>query len=157
MLKIVKIFGISLVVVSFLLLIAFFGTLGLGTGTIDSTAGEAMHVPLLTDAVFLWTYVLFAAAIVVALAAAVYKFIKASVSNPKSALRAVIPLLLFVGIFVVSFFMGSGERMEIIGYEGTQNEGIWAQVTDMFIYTTYTLLVLIILSIVGSKIYTALK
>jgi hypothetical protein len=47
--------------------------------------------------------------------------------------------------------------MEIIGYEGTQNEGIWAQVTDMFIYTTYTLLVLIILSIVGSKIYTALK
>jgi hypothetical protein len=36
----------------------------------------------------------------------------------------VIPLLLFVGIFVVSFFMGSGERMEIIGYEGTQNEGI---------------------------------
>ncbi|HOG05017.1 MAG: hypothetical protein ACOX7E_02000 [Paludibacter sp.] len=157
MLKTVKIFGISIVVISFLLLIAFFATLGLGAGTIDSTAGEAMHVPLLTDAVFLWTYILFAAAIVAAFAAAVYKFIKSSISNPRSALRAVIPLLLFVGIFVVSFFMGSGERMEIIGYEGTQNEGIWAQVTDMFIYTTYTLLVLIILSIVGSKIYTALK
>ena len=115
-----------------------------------------MHVPL-NRCGFLWTYVLFAAAIVVALAAAVYKFIKASVSNPKSALRAIIPVLLFAGIFIISFFMGSGERIDIIGYEGTQNEGIWAQVTDMFIYTTYILLVLVILSIIGSKIYTALK
>ena len=155
--KTVKIFGISLVVVSFLLLIAFFATMGQGTGTMDSTAGEAMHVPLLTDAVFLWTYVLFAAAIVVAIVAALVKFVKSSISNPKTALKAVIPLLLFIGIFIVSFLMGSGERMEIIGYEGTQNEGIWAQITDMFIYTTYTLLVLVLLSIVGSKIYTAFK
>jgi len=155
--KTVKIFGISLVVVSFLLLIAFFATMGQGTGTMDSTAGEAMHVPLLTDAVFLWTYVLFAAAIVVAIVAALVKFVKSSISNPKTALKAVIPLLLFIGIFIVSFLMGSGERMDIIGYEGTQNEGIWAQITDMFIYTTYTLLVLVLLSIVGSKIYTAFK
>jgi len=137
MLKTVKIFGISIVVISFLMLIAFYATIGQGTGTIDSTAGEAMHVPLLTDVTFLWIYVLFATAIVVAIAAALFKFTKSSLSNPKSALKAVIPVLLFIGIFIVSFFMGSGERMDIIGYEGTQNEGIWAQVTDMFIYSTY--------------------
>ncbi|HQB28185.1 MAG TPA: hypothetical protein PLO29_04465 [Paludibacter sp.] len=157
MLKTVKIFGISIVVISFLMLIAFYATIGQGTGTIDSTAGEAMHVPLLTDVTFLWIYVLFATAIVVAIAAALFKFTKSSLSNPKSALKAVIPVLLFIGIFIVSFFMGSGERMDIIGYEGTQNEGIWAQVTDMFIYSTYILLALVILSIIGSKIYTAFK
>jgi len=116
-----------------------------------------MHVPLLTDTTFLWLYILFALAIVVTLGSAVVKFTKSSISNPKTALRAVIPLLLFIIIFVVSYSMGSSEKIDIIGYEGTQNEGIWAQVTDMFIYVTYTLFVLIILSIIGSKIYTALK
>jgi len=80
MLKTVKIFGISIVVISFLMLIAFYATIGQGTGTIDSTAGEAMHVPLLTDVTFLWIYVLFATAIVVAIAAALFKFTKSSLS-----------------------------------------------------------------------------
>ena len=157
MLKVIKSIGISLVVISFLLLIAFFATMGQGSGTIDSTAGEAIHVPLLTDAIFLWTYILFVTAIVVTIIVAFFQFIKSSISNPKSAFKSIIPILVFAGIFIVSYMMGSGEKMNIIGYEGTQNEGVWAQVTDMFIYTTYTLLVLVILSIIGSRIYTALK
>lgn len=157
MLKVIKSIGISLVVISFLLLIAFFATMGLGTDTIDSAAGEAIQVPLLTDAIFLWTYILFATTIVVTIAAALFQFVKSSISNPKSALKSVLPILVFVGIFIVSFMMGSGEKMSIIGYEGTQNEGFWAQATDMFIYTAYTLLALVILSIIGSRIYTTFK
>jgi hypothetical protein len=68
-----------------------------------------------------------------------------------------IPILLFAGIFVVSYLMGSGERMSIIGYEGVQNEGTWAQISDMFLYTVYTLIVLIIIVIAGSRVYSALK
>lgn len=155
--KFIKITGLSLLIASFLLLIAFFATMGQGTGTLDSAAGEAMHVPLLTDTVLYWSYILFIIAIVVTIAFALYKFTKSLISNPKSALKSFIPIVFFVGIFVISYFLGSGEKMDIIGYEGTQNVGVWAQVTDMFIYTTYTLLVLIILAIVGSRIYASLK
>ncbi len=155
--KLIKITGLSLLVASFLLLIAFFATIGQGTGTLDSAAGEAMHVPLLTDTVLYWSYILFVIAIVLTIAFALYKFVKSLISNPKSALKTLIPLVIFAGIFIVSYLLGSGEKMSIIGYEGTQNVGFWAQVTDMFIYTTYTLLVIIVVAIVGSKVYTSLK
>ena len=157
MFKTIKIAGISLVLISFLLLIAYFATFGKGSGTIDSAAGEAIHVPLMTDVVLYWVYALFAFAIIVSIAAALVGFIKSLISNPGAALKSLIPLVLFAGIFVVSFLLGSGEKMSIIGYEGTQNAGTWAQVSDMFLYTIYTLFVLIIVTIFGSRIYTALK
>jgi hypothetical protein len=157
MLKTVKFIGISLVVLSFLLLLAFFGTLGQGSESLTSASGEAIHVPLLTDAIIYWGYVLFALAIVVAVGVALVKFVKSLISNPASAVKAIIPIILFVGIFVVSYLVGSSEKMTIIGYEGTQNEGMWAQVSDMFIYTFYTLFAVLILTIFGARIYTSLK
>lgn len=157
MFKTIKILGLSLVLLSFVLLIAFFATFGEGSGMIDSAAGEAIRVPLMTDVVLYWVYALFAVAIVVSVAAALFVFIKSLISNPASALKSLIPIVLFAGIFVVSFIFGSSEKMSIIGYEGTQNEGVWAQVADMFLYTVYTLIVLIVVAIAGSRLYTALK
>lgn len=157
MFKAIKYIGISLVVISFLMLLAFFVTIGQGGETIESAAGEALPVPLLTDALIYWTYFLFGAAIVITIVVALSQFIKSFISTPGKAIKALIPVLLFVGVFVVSFFLGSGEKMNIIGYEGTQNVGIWAQISDMIIYTTYTLLAAVLLTIVGARIYTALK
>ncbi len=157
MFKIIKIAGISLVMISFLLLIAFFATFGQGSGMIDSAAGEAIHVPLMTDVVLYWVYGLFAVTIIVSISAALFVFIKSLISTPVIALKSLIPIVLFAGIFVVSFIFGSSDRMSIIGYEGTQNVGAWAQISDMFLYTIYTLFVLIVLTILGSRIYTALK
>jgi len=157
MFKAIKISGLIMLVVSFLLLIAFYATIGQGSESIASAAGEAIHVPLLTDTIIYWLYILFGIAIVVTIAMALIQFFKSMISNPGSALKSLIPIVLFIGIFVVSYLLGSGERMSIIGYEGTQNEGTWAQITDMFIYTVYTLLVLVVLAIAGSRIYTALK
>ncbi|MDO9634432.1 MAG: hypothetical protein Q7J05_05220 [Paludibacter sp.] len=157
MIKIIKIVGISLVVISFLLLIAFFATFGQGSGLIDSAAGEAIHVPLMTDVVLYWVYVLFAVTIIVSIASALFVFVKSLISTPAAALKSLIPIVLFAGIFVVSYIFGSGDKMSIIGYEGTQNVGTWAQISDMFLYTIYTLFVLIVVTIFGSRIYTALK
>lgn len=157
MFKAIKIIGLSLILISFLLLIAFFATLGQGSESVASAAGEAIHVPLLTDAIIYWIYILFGVAIIVTIAMALVQFIKSMISNPGAALKSLIPIVLFAGIFVVSYLLGSGEKMSIIGYEGTQNEGSWAQIADMFIYTIYTLFVLIVVTIFGSRIYTALK
>lgn len=157
MLKTVKFLGLSLVVLSFVLLIAFFLTLGQGGESLTSASGEPIHVPIMTDTIIYWGYILFAIAIMVAVGVALVNFIKSLISNPGSAIKTIIPVILFIGVFALSYFMGSGERMSIIGYEGTQNEGLWAQISDMFLYTLYTLLVVLIISIFGARIYTALK
>lgn len=155
--KVIKITGITLVVVSFLLLIAFFATLGQGTATIQSAAGEAIQVPLLTDTIMYWLYILFGVAILLSVGVAIINFTKSLMSNPVKALKALLPIIAFAGIFLVSYLVGSSEKMTIIGYDGTQNEGAWAQITDMFIYTIYTLFALVVLAIFGSRIYSALK
>jgi hypothetical protein len=157
MLKTVKFLGLSLVVLSFVLLLAFFLTLGQGGESLTSASGEPIHVPLLTDTIIYWGYALFTLAIVVAVGVALVNFVKSMIASPASALKSIIPVLLFLGIFAVSYFMGSGDRMSIIGYEGTQNEGVWAQVSDMFLYTFYTLFVVLIVTIFGARIYSALK
>jgi len=153
----IKIAGISLVVISFLLLIAFFATLGQGSESIDSAAGEAIQVPLMTDVVIYWLYVLFGVALVVSVVFALIKFVKSLISNPVAALKSLLPIVLFGAVFLISFLAGSGEKLSIIGYEGTQNAGIWAQLSDMFIYTIYTLFVALIVTIFGARIYTSLK
>lgn len=157
MLKTAKFLGLTLVVLSFVLLIAFFLTLGQGSESLTSASGEPIHVPLLTDTIIYWGYLLFGISIFVAVGVALVNFIKSFIANPGSAIKMIIPVVLFIGIFVVSYFMGSGERLSIIGYEGTQNEGLWAQITDMFIYTLYTLFVVLIATIFGARIYTSLK
>ena len=157
MFKAIKIAGLALVIASFALLIAFYATMGQGSETLANASGEAIHVPVLTDTVIYWIYILFSIAIVVTIAMAMYQFAKSMIANPANALKSLIPIILFAGIFVVSYLVGSGDKMSIIGYEGTQNVGVWAQVSDMFIYTIYTLFVLIIVTIVGSRLYTALK
>ncbi len=157
MLKTVKLIGLALVILSFLLLLAFFGTLGQGSETLMSASGDAIHVPILTDTILYWTYFLFVLVIVVAVGISLYNFVKSLIANPGNALKSIIPILLFLGIFVISYLVGSGEKMSIIGYEGTQNEGIWAQVSDMFLYTFYALFVILIVTIFGARIYTSLK
>jgi len=157
MLRTVKIIGLSLIVISFLLLIAFFATLGQGSESIESAAGESMHVPVLTDAIIYWSYILLGVTIFVTIFMAVIQFIKSLKLNPGSALKSLIPIVFFFAVFIITFFLGSGEKMSIIGYEGTQNEGVWAQITDMFLYTSYTLMAVLILTIFGSRIYTSLK
>lgn len=157
MLKTIKIIGLTLLVVSFLLLIAFFATLGQGTESIASAAGEAIHVPLLTDTILYWSYILFGVAILVTVLMAIIQFVKSMKLNPGAALKSLIPIVIFAAIFVVSYLLGSSEKMSIIGYEGTQNEGVWAQITDMFLYTSYTLMVVLVLTIFGARIYTSLK
>ncbi len=155
--KTVKIIGLVLLIASFLMLGAFFATLGQGAEALESPSGEALLVPLLTDTLLYWAYGLFGLAIVSAVGIALVKFVKSLITTPGKALKALIPIIIFAGIFLVSFLMGSQDRMSIIGYEGTQNEGLWAQVADMFIYTVYALFTLIVVAIAGSRIYVSLK
>lgn len=152
-----KIPGISalvLVAVSVVLVVLIY--VG-GTGNPINFAGESLTVPRFTDALLYWTYGLMILAVCITILGGVYNYVKDFISNPKSALKSLIPLALFALIFIIGWNLGTGEKMQIIGYEGTQNQGFWAQFTDMVIYSTYALFIAIGLTIIGSRIYVSLK
>ena len=119
--------------------------------------GELLTVPKYTDTLLYWSYFLIGLIVVITLLLIVLGFVKNLVANPLSAIKSLIPLIIFVLIFVVAWSLGSAEKISIIGYEGTENEGFWAQFTDMIIYATYALFIAIIGTIAGAGIYTKLK
>lgn len=153
--KIPAIAALLLVFVSILLVLLVY--VGGNADSIKDGAGEEMIVPKFTDALLYWTYALVGAVLFITLFMAGLGFIKTLVTSPVSALKSLIPIALFVVIFVIAWNLGSGEKMTIIGYEGNGNEGNWAQFSDMVIYSIYALFAAILLTIVGSSVYTRLK
>lgn len=153
--KVSGIVGVLFVIVSILIVLLMY--VGGKADPILNAAGEEMTVPKFTDGLLYWTVFLFGLALVITIVGALVTYGKTFVQDPKAASKSLIPLVLFVLIFVISWNLGSGERMSIIGYEGVQNEGDWAKFIDMVIYSIYALVSLALLSIVGSRIYTSLK
>jgi len=152
-----KIPGISaLILVSISVILVTLIYVG-GKGEPINFAGEALDVPKFTDALLYWTYALMLLAVCITILGALFNYIKDFINNPKSALKSLIPIALFVLIFIIAWNLGSREKISIIGYEGTENEGFWAQFTDMVIYSTYALFAAIGITIVGARIYVSLK
>lgn len=118
---------------------------------------EALDVPKFTDPLLYWCYVLIVLTIGITILLTFVGFIKTFIESPKSGLKSLITIAVFVIIFVGSWFLGSADKISIIGYEGTENEGFWAQFTDMLIYASYALFIGIAVTIVGSSIYKKLK
>jgi hypothetical protein len=153
--KITNILALVLILISVALVLwMYVGGVEPGKLTVGA---EEFSIPLATNPLLYWTYILLIAAVAVTLVFAIWTFVKKVTTNPKSALKTIIPLAIFALIFIIAWNLGTGERISIIGYEGTQNEGIWAQLSDMFIYGIYILLAGLVLTVIGSRIYVALK
>lgn len=118
---------------------------------------EALTVPKFTDPLLYWSYFLLVLIVVITIGFTLIGFVKQLIETPKSALKTLIPIALFAVIFIASWFLGSSEKISIIGYEGTENEGFWAQFSDMIIYSCYTLFAALVATIIGSSIYKKLK
>ena len=60
----------------------------------------------------------------------------------------------FVVLALVCWFLGSPEKIHIVGYEGTDNEGAWAQLADAVIYACYFLIVATLGTMIWGYIHT---
>jgi hypothetical protein len=118
---------------------------------------ESLTVPKFTDPLLYWSYLLVVLTIGITISLTIYGFIKSLIVSPAAALKSLAPLILFAIIFIISWFLGSAEKISIIGYEGTENVGFWAKFSDMLIYSSYVLFVGLILTIVGASIYRKVK
>ena len=142
-------FAISLVVSG----IFIFG----GSMEIEGNAGEMLSTFVHTDLFLNWTYILFALSVVITLFAAISSFITTFRKNLKKGIGTIVVLVVFAFVFVVSWFLGSPEELTIVGYEGTDNVGFWAQYSDMCLWATIIFSVATILALVGSTLYSKIK
>jgi len=119
--------------------------------------GNPWDQPFFTDALLDWAYILFGLAILITLVVTVKQFIEMFKISAKKGLTALAVILAFAAVFVISWSLGSSETINIIGYDGTDNTGLWAQFADMCVYSMYILAIGTILTIIGTAVYSKIK
>jgi len=146
-----------LVMLIFGIIAACFLFFGGNTAEGYEVAGDILAVPNFTSLFLGTNYVYFLAAILVTLVFVVVAFAGNFKKDKKKALFTLGVLVAFVLLFVVCWFLGSPEKLEIIGYEGADNQGFWAQLSDMMIYACYALVAGVLGCIIWGAIYTRVK
>lgn len=151
LISLIALFAISLVIA-----VMFF--LGLGNAEfVSPNTGEAMTDSTFTDPYIFWAYIMFGIVVVLTVVFAIVNFVKGFIDNPKKGITTLVVLVIFAGIFLVSWALGSDAKIDIIGYEGTDNVGFWARFSDMIMYTAYTLIGATFVALIGSWIYNKVK
>ena len=113
-------------------------------------AGDELAVPKFTNLFLNWNYILFGIAVLVTLVFVVAGFCRQFKADKKKALFTLCVLIAFVLLFVICWFLGSPEKIQIIGYEGTDNQGFWAQLSDMMMFASYALVCGVILGSIAA-------
>ncbi len=120
-------------------------------------AGDILNIPVFTNLFLNWNYILLTLAIIVTICAVVASFTLKFKVNRKKAISSLIILVAFVLVAVLCWFLGSPAEMHIVGYEGTDNVGAMAQMSDAIMYLTYILLAGLICTICWGAFYTHIK
>ena len=116
-----------------------------------------MSQPVFTDMLLYWAYALLAITIVALIIFAIFGFIHSLKVNPKGAIRGLLVLLAMVVVLGVSYFIGSGELLNIPGYDGGDNNPGTLKVVDMWLFTMYFMLAIAIGAVLISPILSRKK
>lgn len=149
-----KISLLVLLILSVIIGIVFYAA---GSSGSIEVGGESLDIPTYTETLMNWAYFLMGLTVFVTLVSAVMQYIQTIKVNPKNAIKSVVSVGLLIVVLLVSFFVGSGEKMDIIGYEGVDNEGFWAQFSEMCLYSMYVLVAIALLAIVGTSVFKKIK
>ena len=126
----------SLLALGIVFIALFF--LGGSNGSLE-VAGDFLNIPRFTNAFLIWVYILLGLVILITLAVVVVEFANNWKTNRRKAYMTLGVVAGFILLALVCWFLGSPEKINIIGYEGTDNEGAWAQLADAVIYACYFL------------------
>lgn len=120
-------------------------------------AGDMLNIPVFTNLFLNWNYFLVCLVICVTLVAVIAAFVMQFKANKKKALASLAVVCGFIIVALICWFLGSPEKVNIIGYEGADNVGPMAQMSDAIMYLTYILLVGLLGTICWGAIYTRIK
>lgn len=107
----------------------------------SETNAAGLTEPANTPALMYLMYGLFALCVAVTIIAAVIQFGAALKDDPKAALKSFLGFILLVVLLIVTYNMGSDETV-VLGGGVTYDNKFMIKVTDMFLYSTYVLLVI---------------
>jgi heme/copper-type cytochrome/quinol oxidase subunit 2 len=107
-----------------------------------------MSQPKFTDIVLYWAYTLLVITIAVLVIFALVSFLKQLKNAPKNAMSGLLAILALVALLVVAFIAGDGSLLNIPGYDGTDNQPRTLKITDMWLFSSYVMLVLTFLAII---------
>ena len=130
--------------------------LGGSEGSLE-VAGDFLDIPKFTNVLLYWIYALVVLVILVTFGFVLAKLVETFKVDPKAGVRSILVVLAAVGICALCWFLGSPEKMEIIGYEGTDNVGNMARLSDAIMYLVYILTASTVAALVWGVIYTKVK
>ena len=130
--------------------------LGGSEGSLE-VAGDFLDIPKFTNVLLCWIYVLVALVILVTFGFVIAKLVETFKVDSKRALTSVGVVLGAVVLCIICWFLGSPEKVEILGYEGTDNVGNMARMSDAIMYLVYILTASTVAALVWGVIYTKVK
>lgn len=122
-----------------------------------SNPGEEVKDPTYTNLLLNWIYVLFALTIIATILFGIWQFLTQLKESPKSAISSLIAIVAFVALFLITYSIGNGTPLQLIGYDGEFNVPFWLKVTDMWLYSSYVLTVLIIIAVIVGSVKRSLN
>ncbi|HIX75785.1 MAG TPA: hypothetical protein H9977_12245 [Candidatus Parabacteroides intestinipullorum] len=133
-------------IISVIVLGIFFG------GGVEDPSAEIknyIYTGLLLD----WTYVVFAVTLVALAVLALWQFASVLKTNPKSALRSLIVVVLFALLLIITYSMGDGTPLTTLNADSqTYNTPFWLKATDMWIQSSVVLFIAIILVVCAGTV-----
>ena len=127
--------------------------LGGSDGSLE-VAGDFLDIPRFSDLFLVWNYILLGIVVLITLAVVVVEFCNNWKLDRRKAYATLGVVLGFVALACLCWFAGSPEKINIIGYEGTDNEGFWAQLSDAVIYACYILICGTLCAMIWGYIHT---
>ena len=120
-------------------------------------AGDFLDIPKFTNALLFWIYALVVLVILVTFGFVIAKLVETFKVDPKKGLVSVGVVLGDVALCALCWVLGSPEKIEILGYEGTDNVGNMARMSDAIMYLVYILTASTVAALVWGVIYTKVK
>lgn len=130
--------------------------LGGSEGSLE-VAGDFLDIPKFTNVLLYWIYALVVLVILATFGFVIAKLVETFKVDPKRGLTSVLVVLAAVALCALCWFLGSPEKIEILGYEGTDNVGNMARMSDAIMYLVYILTASTVVALVWGVIYTRVK
>ena len=130
--------------------------LGGSEGSLE-VAGDFLDIPKFSDVFLYWIYALVVLVILTTFGFVLAKLVETFKVDPKAGVRSILVVLAAVGLCALCWFLGSPEKIEILGYEGTDNVGNMARLSDAIMYLVYILTASTVAALVWGVIYTKVK
>ena len=130
--------------------------LGGSEGSLE-VAGDFLDIPKFSDVLLYWISALVVLVILATFGFVIAKLIETFKVDPKRGLTSVLVVLAAVALCALCWFLGSPEKIEILGYEGTDNVGNMARMSDAIMYLVYILTASTVAALVWGVIYTKVK